>query len=176
MKSLIAAAASAATLFAFAAPAFAQAPTVPPISVYGNLGYSYANADAGDFHVHRRPPRRPPRPLYRRRRRTRVRPDTDRVYGVDDKLKNAYAGYAVGFLPIAPNADLFARVGYGHSNARSTANGVEYNYGEDSVNYGGGAQYFFTPHDGVRAEYTRFDYRHDAGTANVWSLAYVRKF
>ncbi len=176
MKSFIAAAASAATLFAFAAPAFAQAPTVPPISVYGNLGYSYANADAGDFHVI------DGRLGARLGRYIGAEGElgfglnTDRVYGVDDKLKNAYAGYADGFLPIAPNADLFGSVGFGHSNARSTANGVEYNYGEDSVNYGGGAQYFFTPHDGVRAEYTRFDYRHDAGTANVWSLAYVRKF
>ena len=93
----------------------------------------------------------------------------------------AGAGYAVGYLPIAPNFDLLARVGYGENALHESAtvpggpNGT-HTYG--SLNYGAGAQYMFTANDGVRGDFTRRDYQGGGSpdTANVWSLAWVHKF
>lgn len=92
------------------------------------------------------------------------------------KLSSEYAFYGVGFLPVSPNVDAFARVGYGRTNLSVTANNGGVASGSaNSWNFGGGGQYFFTKHDGVRVDYTY--YRYDGGgNANVWAVAYVRKF
>ena len=93
------------------------------------------------------------------------------------RVGDQYAGYAVGYLPISPNADLFARLGYGETRLNVSTPGTGAGGEHTSVNYGVGGQYFFTPADGVRADYTRFSYNnHSDFDANVWSLAYVRKF
>jgi len=90
-------------------------------------------------------------------------------------LNDQYAGYAVGYLPLQPNLDLLARVGYGHSDLNIEGNGPS--FGADSWNFGAGAQYFFDHHNGIRADYTREDFQcGHCGDANVWSIAYVRKF
>ncbi len=174
MKSLYAAA-SAVALVAFAAPAFAQSAPVD-LGVYGNLGYSYVDADAAHFNVI------DGRLGVRTHKYLGAEAELGFGLGSEDvgaasvKLKDSYAGYVVGFLPVAPNADLFARVGYGHSSLKASAGGASATDGENSVNYGAGGQYFVTAHDGVRAEYTRYDFNHNGGAANVWSVAYVRKF
>jgi hypothetical protein len=176
MKHLIAAA-SAAVLAAVSAPAFAQGASAPDVTGYGNLGYSLADLQNG-----------PSLSALGGRLGARFARyfgvEGEAAFGVgsksyggaDVKLKSSVAGYAIGFLPVQPNFDVFARVGYGHDTIKATAAGVSSSAGEDSVNYGGGVQAFFTPHDGVRAEYTRHDLRHNGGTANVWSVSYVRKF
>lgn len=107
-----------------------------------------------------------------------VKSDTVDVAGtpVDVKLQHQEAAYAVGYLPVTPRFDLFARAGYGHSQIKASAAGVSGTGGEDSWNYGAGGQYFFTDKDGVRADYTRHDFNHNGGDADVWSVAYVRKF
>ncbi|QUD88089.1 outer membrane beta-barrel protein [Phenylobacterium montanum] len=96
------------------------------------------------------------------------------------RLRNQFAGYAVGYIPLSPNADLFARVGYGQASFKLSdyTLGQSFNANRDSVNYGAGGQYFFGGGpNGVRLDYTRYDYtQHDAGANNVWSVAYVRKF
>ena len=103
--------------------------------------------------------------------------NTDNVNGVDVKLRHEYAGYGVVHMPLVRNLDIFGRVGYGHSSIRASAPGVTTTDGSNSVNYGGGVQAFFTPKDGIRAEYTRYDFTRDgAGAANVWSVSYVRRF
>ena len=177
-KSLIAAAAAIACVAA-SAPAFAQTTTFEPVGIYGNLGYSYVHSDPFGLNA------------VQGRLGARfgkyvgaegelafgVNTDTDTATGVALKLRNSYNGYVVGFLPVMPNVDLLARVGYGHTNLRYSGTVVpNLDLGENSVNYGGGAQVFLTPHDGIRAEYTRFNFNHSNPDANVWSVSYVRKF
>lgn len=93
-------------------------------------------------------------------------------------LNDQYAGYAVGYLPVKPNLDLFARVGFGHTDLHTSFKGIDpTDSGADSVNFGAGGQYFFDHADGVRAEYTREDYQCSRCTgADVWSVSFVRKF
>jgi hypothetical protein len=100
------------------------------------------------------------------------------VFGGADhvRLNDEYAGYAVGYLPVLPNADLFARVGYGATDARITSPTASASNYRDGVAYGAGGQYFFNGPNGVRVAYTRMDYGPTTGDSNVWSMAYVRKF
>ncbi len=49
--------------------------------------------------------------------------------------------------------------------------------GVDSVNYGVGGEYFFDGKNGVRVDYTRFDFQKSgAADADTWSVGYVRRF
>jgi len=96
-------------------------------------------------------------------------------------LDDQYAGYGVVRYPVLPKANVFARLGYGHSDikATATAGGVTASQkaGADSVNYGAGAEYFFDGKNGLRAEYTRFDFQGGAGgNADTWTVSYVYKF
>jgi outer membrane immunogenic protein len=92
------------------------------------------------------------------------------------KLSSEVGVYAVGFLPVSSSFDAFARVGYGRTNISASAgNGGTAAGSDNSWNYGGGGQYFFTKNDGFRADYTHYHYN-GGGGANVWSVAYVRKF
>jgi len=108
-----------------------------------------------------------------------VKSDTVNVSGTDVKVKlnSQEAIYGVGFLPVSPNFDLLARVGYGHSEGKGSAGGVSATAKGDSVNYGVGGQYSFDGANGVRLDYTREAFRnHGSDDANVWSIAYMRKF
>jgi outer membrane immunogenic protein len=96
---------------------------------------------------------------------------------VSVKLDSQEALYGVGFLPISPNFDLLARVGYGHSEGSASVAGVSASAKGDSWNYGVGGQYTFDGKNGVRVDYTREAFQsHGTDDANVWSVAYVRKF
>lgn len=97
------------------------------------------------------------------------------------------AAYVVGFLPLRPNIDLLARVGYGASKYDISPSGLNsYHVNEHGLRYGAGMQAFFDPKNGVRFDYTRVNMNNynDAGgffspgdkKANVWSLSYVRRF
>jgi len=109
---------------------------------------------------------------------TGIKSDTDDVGGVDvnTKLRHEFAGYVVGFAPIAPNTDLLARVGYGTTRIKASALGVSDSGSEESWNFGVGAQHLFDGVNGVRVDYTRQELNHDAGHANVWTVGYARKF
>jgi opacity protein-like surface antigen len=109
---------------------------------------------------------------------TGIKSDTDTIAGVrvNQKLKSEAAAYAVGFLPISPNTDILARIGYGTTKVRAKALGVSDSDSLDSVNYGVGAQHLFDGLNGVRADYTYQDFTHGQGHANVWTVGYVRKF
>jgi outer membrane immunogenic protein len=96
-------------------------------------------------------------------------------------LNNAYAGYFVGRFPIDEKIGLFARVGYGHVDAQQSVSlgalSATAKTGVDSLNYGAGGQYLFDGKNGLRVEYTRYDFRmHNSQAADTWSLGYVRKF
>lgn len=100
---------------------------------------------------------------------------------IKTKLRHELAAYAVGYLPLSPQADVFARVGYGNTwlkgESNLTPDGTPVSYKDDrtSVNLGVGAQYFFDANNGVRLDYVRQDYK-DAPNDDVWSVAYTRRF
>lgn len=93
------------------------------------------------------------------------------------KQDSQEALYGVGFLPISPNIDLLARIGYGHTEGTGSVPGVTSGVTGDSWNFGVGGQYSFDGKNGVRLDYTREAFQnHGVDDANVWSIAYVRKF
>jgi hypothetical protein len=172
----------AASLAAVAAcaPSFAQAQdAAKDTGVYVNLGYARASQsgihlDAVDARVG-----------YRFMKYFGVEGEGAFGIGGDDvrvgtatahvKLSHELAAYAVGFLPVSPNADLFARVGYGTTKIKASAAGVSASGSDDSVNFGVGGQYHFDGVNGVRVEYTRFEYGGHSHS-NLWGVAYSRKF
>ena len=185
MKNVILAAVSAAALCALV-PAAAQAQTTGggsmfgPTTFYGTVGYADTDLD----HVNLG--------SIQGRLGARfgqyfgvegelaggVKSDTVTVGGTDVKVKlNDQEGiYGVGFLPLSPNFDLLARVGYGHSNGSGSVAGVTADAKGDSWNYGVGGQYSFDGKNGIRADYTREQFQNHGGDANVWAVSYVRKF
>ncbi len=96
---------------------------------------------------------------------------------ITEKLDSQEAIYGVGYWPVSPNFDLLARVGYGHTSGTGSVPGVINGVRGDSWNYGVGGQYMFDPKNGLRLDYTRESFvPKNADDANVWSIAYVRKF
>jgi hypothetical protein len=93
----------------------------------------------------------------------------DEILGVSVELSHSYGIFLVGKVPVSDTVDLFARAGF--SSAEVDVAGTTGS--EDGAAYGVGAQVFFTENDGVRFDYTRYDY---GGDANVWAVSYVRKF
>ena len=92
------------------------------------------------------------------------------------KLSHEYAAYGVGFLPLSPNTDLFARVGYGTTKIKASAAGVSAADSGESWNFGVGAQHHFDGVNGVRVDYTRQEFNNGGGHANVFGVAYTRRF
>lgn len=157
-----------------AAPAMAQESKVT--GFYGTLGYSGFHATgASDFSVGGITGRMGARfsPWLGLEGEITGGVKDGSMLGRDVELKHQFAAYGVGYLPITPKADLFARVGYGKTRYDLTTSRVN----GGSLNYGVGGQYFVTDKDGVRADYTRFDRRGSTlPSANVWSVSYVRRF
>ena len=190
MKSLVAFAALAAAA-AIAAPASAQTPALPsylaPVTFNGGVGYTgidLPGKDLGGITL-------------------RAGADFGKYFGVEGEatfgttgvdnhgqvvnsrldLNQQYAGYGVVRYPVLPNANIFARGGYGHMDLTAgvtplvTDTESTVKFGADSWNYGAGAEYFFDGKNGLRAEYTRMDFvSHGVQDADTWSVSYVRKF
>lgn len=178
MKSLILAASSVAVL-AVAAPALAQAPGSSPI--YGSLGYAQSELDDVSLGAlqGRVGARLHPNFGVEGELAFGVKDDTVQVapgLSADVELENQAAVYGVGFVPLSPNADLFARVGYGTTEVKASGAGASASADGQSWNYGVGGQYFFDGANGVRADWTRYDFEDDGGEADVWQIGYVRKF
>lgn len=172
MKALIATAATA--VLVSAAPAMAQT------TVYGGLGYAHSsNSDVNLGAIQGRLGAKfTPNLGVEGEVAVGVKDDTVNVFGtpVDVELQHQVAVYGVGFLPVAPNIDLIARVGYGESKVKASGAGTSLSADGSSWNYGVGGQWFIDENNGVRADYTRHDFTDDGGEADVWSLGYVRKF
>ncbi|MGE3143092.1 MAG: outer membrane beta-barrel protein, partial [Hyphomonadaceae bacterium] len=81
--------------------------------------------------------------------------------------------YGVGFLPVTPNFDLLARVGYSKINADGAGPLSGANLDDEGVGYGVGAQYTFATGWGLRGDYTRHDGDRDL---NTWGVALTRSF
>jgi outer membrane immunogenic protein len=182
MKILLTAAAAATAVLLAAAPALADpaASDTSAITTYGTLGYTDFNADSANLGAIT----------------ARLGARFGRYFGAEGELSGGVttshvnvggltdsvrindqaAIYGVGFLPVAPNADLFARVGYGQTNLH-VSGPASFSGTQNSWNYGVGGQYFFDGANGVRADYTRMlGADHAKIDSNVWALAYVRKF
>jgi outer membrane immunogenic protein len=179
MKALIASA-SIALLAGAAIPAVADAQDTNTISYYGNLGYAGSNVDGVDLGAlqARLGARFGPHFGVEGELATGIDNDKTYVAGVPVKvdLEHQVAVYGVGFLPVSPNVDLFARVGYGNTKLKASAAGTSASDDGDSWNYGVGGQYSFDGKNGVRADYTRYDFQGSSTNANVWAVSYVRKF
>lgn len=99
------------------------------------------------------------------------------VGGADVKMNYNVAGYAVAFLPLSENADIFVRLGYG-----STEFEVDFGgglVGTDSysgVTAGLGGQYFFDANNGIRMDVTRHEYEELDGGLDSVAFTYVRRF
>jgi len=174
-------AASAAVLLAL--PIAASAQDASGSKFYGGLGYSlhdYKGADPSSAQA-RVGARLHPNFAIEAEGGVGVNSDDSNRGGVDSKSRILRQGavYGVGLAPVSPNADVYARIGYGATKVKTEfdAAGVT---GSDkdtikSWNYGVGGQYFFDGANGVRADYTRQDASRGRD-ANVWSAGYVRKF
>jgi hypothetical protein len=181
MKVLIAAAAATAIAALSPAIASAQTSTTSGTTFYGTLGYADTDLDHINLGA------------IQGRVGARfgqyfgvegevsggVKNDKVNVGGTDVKVKldSQEAIYGVGFLPVSPNFDLLARVGYGHTQGSGSVAGVSATAKGDSWNYGVGGQYTFDGVNGIRVDYTREAFQsHGSDDANVWSVAYLRKF
>ena len=178
MKSLITTAAAAALVAAFV-PAIANAQDTS-VTGYGSLGYSHHDMEGADVGA------------IQGRLGARfgqylgvegelgfgVKKDDVNIAGVNGKakLEHQAAIYGVGFLPVAPNADLYARIGYGSSEGKVTVPGASVKADGDSWNYGVGANYYLDGKNGVRADWTRRDFRDNGGKADAYSVSYIRRF
>jgi len=188
MKNALIAAASLAAIAA-AVPAVSQAQTAAPADntgVYMNFGYAHADAKGAPVDVNFE--------VLQGRLGYRL----NNYFGVEGelgagiqghgtnifdaagnearvKLRYEAAAYGVGFLPIGPDTDLLARIGYGTSRIKVTNfPGVSDN--KESVNFGVGAQHRFDGVNGIRVDFTRFDFNHSGGHSDVYGVAYTRKF
>lgn len=179
MKALIATAA-AGLLAATLVPAVASAQDLSPVTGYGTLGYAASEADGVNLGaLQGRVGARFGKYLgVEGEAAFGVSNDKTYVSGVPVKVDETrqVAAYGVGYLPVAPNADLFVRAGYGNTKLKASVDGTSASDDGDSWNYGVGGQYFFNDKNGVRADYTRYDFVGNGSNANVWAVSYVRKF
>lgn len=180
MKNIVLAAAASATVALMAAPAAAQSLAFAPTTFYGTLGYAHIDDDGVNLEA--------ATARLGARFGQNFGVEAEGAIGVDGytqtigattasvKLDHSLAAYAVGYLPLSPKFDLMVRGGYGTSQATVKSAGVSIDDDNDSWNYGVGGQYSFDGVNGVRAEYTRYDFTNAGGAADVWSVSYVRKF
>lgn len=90
--------------------------------------------------------------------------------GVEADLNFEFGGYATASANLGDNFALFARAGYAWVDAE-TSTGVD--LGDDGFAWGLGGKFFFDGLNGVRLDYTKFDFDNDQ---DVYSIAYVRRF
>jgi outer membrane immunogenic protein len=86
-----------------------------------------------------------------------------------DQDRNGSA-FGVAFVPVAPRAQVYARIGYGGGSGLDRASASE------SLKYGVGAEYSIGSRNGFRADYTRHDSDRARPKANVFSLGFASKF
>jgi len=174
-------AAGAAVVYAAALTALpAAAQTVSAPAFYGNLGYSAVDSDDVTLGVigGRLGARLHPNFGVEGELGFGIDGDSTRVgtTNVKTNLEYTVAAYGVGFLPINDKFDLLARVGYGTTKLRVKAAGLSASDSAESVNFGVGAQHHFDGVNGIRADFTRQEFNHDQGHANVWTVGYSRRF
>ncbi|WP_300544836.1 porin family protein [Maricaulis sp.] len=71
--------------------------------------------------------------------------------------------------------NVFLRAGYSTTEAEASVAGLSFEADDDAWAYGVGGEWFFAGDNGVRVDYTRFDYD-DGGESDVFGVSYVRRF
>lgn len=183
-NALIAAASLAAIATVVPAAAQAQEAAASNVGAYVNLGLSHADAGTPNYEVlgARLGYRFTPYFGVEGEVATGLQGYTFRDVGgtagldVKTKLEHQVAAYGIGFLPISPNTDLFARVGYGTTKISGKALGTKVSDDGESWNFGVGAQHAFDGLNGIRVDYTRQEFTNSSANADVFGVAYVRKF
>lgn len=163
----------------FAMPAAAQSLQDPTYS--GSIGYTQIDGDDVDLGAitARFDARLHPNFGLEGEASVGVRDDDFNFAGVNGSIEHDYdaAAYAVGYLPLSPNLELFGRVGYGTTQIKADAAGFEVSEDGESVNYGVGANYFFDGVNGIRGDITRRDFTDDnGGEVDTYAVSYVRRF
>lgn len=102
--------------------------------------------------------------------------DKETVAGTEVKtsVSHNFAGFGVVRFPASEQFDLFARAGYHTTRLKASTGGVSVSGSDDGFAFGGGGQFNINDRDGIRLEYTNYDF--DGGNADVVSASYVRKF
>lgn len=99
------------------------------------------------------------------------------VGGADVKMNHNVAAYAVAYLPVDANFDLFARLGYGSTEFEvDFGGGLVGTEAYDGVTMGIGGQYFFDASNGVRMDVNRHEYDELDGGLDSVAITYVRRF
>lgn len=101
------------------------------------------------------------------------------ILGEKARLKEPWeaAGYVVGKVPVTDNFQLLARGGYGHTEFRQTYDGSTSDVGGDHWSYGVGAQYSWDDSNGIRADWTRRQFKGSSrDNLNTYGISYVRHF
>jgi hypothetical protein len=160
-----------------AGPALAQ---LPPSPVTGSIGYTHLDAGDGELGAVTG------RLGYDFTRNfgiegeasVGVRDEDITIAGVNGSLKHDWdaAAYVVGKVPVSENLELFGRVGYGTTSIKADVAGFTAREDGESINYGAGANWFFDGQNGLRADWTRRDFRDDGGEIDAYGLSYVRRF
>ncbi|MGV3577744.1 porin family protein [Brevundimonas sp.] len=167
-----------AALSLMAVPAMAQ--TVSNPQWYGTGGYTHLDAEGSDLGAitGRVGARLSPNFAVEGEGSVGVRDDDFTVAGTNVKVEHQYdaAVYGVGVLPVSPNFELFGRLGYGTTKIKASGAGVSAEADGESFNYGLGANYFLDAQNGIRADWTRRDFRDDGGEADTYGVSYVRRF
>ncbi|MDB5476743.1 MAG: hypothetical protein JWP49_2254 [Phenylobacterium sp.] len=189
--------AASAAVLACAVPAIAAAQTAPVTGVYGTLGYANAHDSGANLGTIQG------RLGYRFNEWLGVEGELAGGVKSDNvsasvagatatgkaKLQHQEAIYGVGFLPLGTNWEVLGRIGYGHSKvtvnditvtgAGAPVSNLSGSASGNSWNFGVGAQYHWDTQNGVRADYTREEFtgnNNGNGHADVWAIAYSRKF
>ncbi|GAA0647414.1 porin family protein [Brevundimonas lenta] len=98
------------------------------------------------------------------------------IDGVDIKMNSNVGVHVVGYWPVAENADLIARVGYGETEFEVSYGGSSTSRTYSGPTFGLGGQYFMDDKNGVRFDVTRHEYEDLEGGFDSFSMMYVRNF
>jgi hypothetical protein len=195
----------AGALLLFAAPALAQeapAPSSPPpsapmldtpqapdpkleapfslndITTYGTLGLGTAAEPAtapGDVGIFKGQNGITVGPRFGIEGETATTQPGDIMTGKHLSLTSRYKAYLVGYWPFAKHFDLFAKLGLSHSRYKYE-DGAQTFGADSSVNWGVGAQYRFTEHDGLRTEVLKETYHDSRGQKSSLLFSWVHLF
>jgi outer membrane immunogenic protein len=88
--------------------------------------------------------------------------------------------YAVGVFGVVrafsnENGNVFMRAGYTNSQIDASVAGFSASADSDAWAYGVGGEYLFDGRNGVRFDYTKYDYN-GGGESDAYGVSYVRRF
>ena len=169
---------SALAVSAISVPAMAQSISNPEVYVSG--GYTHLDSDVGDLGAltGRVGAKVNPYLGVEGEGSIGIRSERHNVGDVSTKFEHRWdaAVYGVATLPVQTNLDLFARAGYGVTEFKAKALGLSESDHLESFNYGAGAEYRLDAQNGIRADWTRRDFRDGDGEADAYSVSFVRRF